>query len=48
MERQLVVVLIIHVDDQQEKSIIKSLDNWKHSAEGAYAATIRVENVDTK
>lgn len=46
MEKQLVVVVIVNVDEEQLNAVEQSLTNWKDSAAGAYAAHVRLEKVN--
>lgn len=45
MNKKIVVVLQIDVDESCEEGIRKSFDNWKTSVRGAYAAVIKADEV---
>lgn len=45
MEKQLVFVIQVRVDEDKADSVTKSMIDWKLRMQGAYAATVQIDEV---
>lgn len=45
MEKQLVFVIQVRVDEDMADSVTKAMADWKTRMQGAYAATVQVDEV---